>query len=1187
MNALNVSDLRKQPGSGATSESTNNQLMGTLLIVTNENEFYEQGTILLRDFASQESIVCVVDRFLPKLNNTTACIHIWCYVRDEELGVEHLEFLLDDIYQSPTQDSLLLVDHLEDDKLAIQISLQQCTFYKPGSVIQPVSKDTTVNIAGNVEAISILYVKEGTPAAFFVELSNQEQKVSVFIMFYGNLFIPFYPSLRIGKMYMFQGLKVVTMMNEYSVLSFSELDSRYLPLTIHQYHHELLEVEESPFVSTENKDLLTMIPVKQDSTYTGCITRVIDSSFGIYELDHRLILCVFHYLGYSASNPYRVMTRIRLHHIHIATIEPGDGETTHLFSTVWKAPHVANIDSVRYMALVACMKSHIEIISFPPHSEYNEFCVPITPSGYLPQAAEIKQHVYMECIKNHCTFSQFIRRLEIYATLLVKFMNSPLILDQDRLKTAYDTIVGQVFTSTGTLAGDPVSDFFMHHKSCTAVGHETGVLHVVVDSYPFLSQIKTRLQDQLQEYHMNLAGSNNLFEANDVSAKLAIYDQIENYRVLGVVDALPDGRLYLMDGNSRILLLVTDSQMMDLGGIYLVHHAQMFDENLSYIRQDTAYMDRAKLQTLSSTYLVCLDKDLLEITMNTKMNFQIHTNLLENQTRELQKYQLSSMETLQVLNQKHQYLAAHVINGYPTHVCFTADGKLYLESRVSVRLYNVDGLQDPSEYQNSISTDDCRECMLILSSREKSLSWHHLLQINTRWIIYGLDKEGSILPENQKHRLTFLLNSDKHILYPLLFQHPHSTDAVQLEPVFSGSTLIPPNPVYQVSQLVNPNCIPADITETASHHFFKKVVTVQGVIVTKRFIGGFENVSLVSRCALQLYQDLGISTGKPNRKLYVQLRQPDTLDVLDIYIEVTKVQYPLGLVVGSSVVFHNLIRKQKPSSPKETFCVTEGFTTIQIINTKPSASVIGMLPSIEQVPTRTISSFMDPIKGGVISEDGGSLVYKLYCSIKSILSISFKWECRTCGSVIRNNECFSMCMNASRSFTANAFVEVSDGSGNANASIDGERLIFKILQLSPKQVDALKRVVLKYGPISYGGWGNEKTIYAMDDIKEEKQQRDAMHGYTLEDMCNNAKQMDSFWLYGKTASKSLKRKTLHNEKDLIQKHNLRKVNISDNGSLLKTMETAKLRIKVIEVVFAEARLVAYDLLNKIEAKTIC
>jgi hypothetical protein len=1195
MGSLNVSDLLTKYATGATSESTGSQLVGTLFVVTNENEFHERGTILLRDFATNESIVCMVDRFLPKLSHATAYIHIWCYVKDQELGIDHLEFLLNDIYRSPTTDSPLLIDYLEDDQPAIEASLKQNSFYKPGSYLQYISRDAIVNIAGIVEAISILYVKQNTPAVFFVELYDQQ--VSVYIMFYGNSFIPLYASLQVGSTYMFQDLRVVNILNNRGVLSFSELDSRYHPLTLHQYQHELL-VKELPPITKQTENILTLISHKQDkspTTYTGCITRVIDSMFGIYELDHCLILSLFHHLGYSAAKPYRVMTRIRLHHVHIARIEPDDGKTTHLFSTLWEAPPIANIDCLRYMALIACMKSHIEIVSFPPHNEFYESSVSITSGGDLPEEAEIKQHVYMECTGNHVSFEQLLRRLEIYAALIVKFMAGSLVLDLDRFKMAYDTIIGQIFASTRShttkLAGDPVGDFLMHRRSCIAVGQEAGILHVVIDSYPFLSQVKTWMQDQLQEYHMSLAGSSNWFEATHVDTKLAHYDQTENYCILGKIDALPDGRLYLMDGKSRILLVVADSRMMSLGGIYLVRQAQMFSEDLSYIREEVEDTAGAIRQELVSTYLVCQDKDLIPLTIAAKMVFQMQTSFLDSQEKDLRKYQLSSIQNHQDLDQAHQYLAAHVVAVYPVQVCFTDEGKLYLESRVSVKLYNVDGLGITVDYKDFISTDDLRECIFVLDSREKTLSWNHLLQVGTRWVVYGLNKEGTKLPEGHKRRLSFLLNADKHTIYPLLFQHIDIADAIQLRPVFGSSSSTNALPlVYSVSQLSMRDHLPENLSEVASHNFFRRLVDVQGVIVTKRLIEGFENVSLVSRRALQLYQDLGISSGKPARKLFVQLRQPDTLDVLNIYIELTKVHYPLGLVVGSFVVFRNLIRKVKVSSAKETFCITEGFTTIQIINTKPSTEVIGMMPSTDQVPTRTICSFSE-------GEENESYIFKVYCSIQSILSLTLKWECRDCGSIIRNNDCYSMCKNASRAFIANAFVQISDGTGNANGSIDGERLIFKILQLSPKQMDALKRIVLKYGQITYDGWAMQKTTYAMDIgtdetiMEAEQNQRDVMHGYTLEDLCYNAKKAGQFWLYGKII-KNKKRKALHDDGtsyypanyDWIQHHGLRKVNISDNGSILKTVELVKPKIKVIEVEFAVARLVAYDLLKRLEEK---
>ncbi|KAG1071082.1 hypothetical protein G6F42_026061 [Rhizopus arrhizus] len=114
----------------------------------------------------------------------------------------------------------------------------------------------------------------------------------------------------------------------------------------------------------------------------------------------------------------------------------------------------------------------------------------------------------------------------------------------------------------------------------------------------------------------------------------------------------------------------------------------------------------------------------------------------------------------------------------------------------------------------------------------------------------------------------------------------------------------------------------------------------------------------------------------------------------------------------------------------------------------------------------------------------------------------------------------------------------------------------------------------------------------MDDEEErmsydpEKEQRNAMHGYTLEDLCNNAKRAGQFYLYGQVEQKTSRKRARDEEEeyelctdDLVEQFQLRKFKISDNGSLLKTAELSKLRVKVVEITFPDAKAAAYEMLD--------
>ncbi|KAI8641609.1 CST, telomere maintenance, complex subunit CTC1-domain-containing protein [Parasitella parasitica] len=302
-------------------------------------------------------------------------------------------------------------------------------------------------------------------------------------------------------------------------------------------------------------------------------------------------------------------------------------------------------------------------------------------------------------------------------------------------------------------------------------------------------------------------------------------------------------------------------------------------------------------------------------------------------------------------------------------------------------------------------------------------------------------------------------------------------------------------------------------------------------------------------------------------------------------MDVQNVHYPLGMVIGARVAFYSLIGKKKASTIEDFYFLADSTTFISVNDTNPSSSIIFMNPAL--VRTRLISSFLDPVLGR--QDQTSKQIFKLYCYVNSIINLTLKWECKDCGSIVRNNDCYGMCEGASRNFSAQSFVQISDGTANANAAIDGERLVFRLLQLSPNQIDALKKLVLNHGQLSYGGWGVAQ-VTTMDDDEEslkldtEKIQRNALYGFTLEDLCNNAKRAGQFFLYAQAEIKQNRKRQRDEEEldttdNLVEMFKLRKFRISDNGSLLKTAELSKLKVKAVEIVFPDPRLVAYEMLD--------
>lgn len=1193
---LNVNDL-KHYTSGTTSSIVKAPLIGILTIVVNEEDDFPRGTVLLLDLVNNDPVVCFVDRTLPRALETTVQIRKWnCVNLKEGDNAFYIEFCLEDVYSDKYAKKCILREQFSSDRIIFKESLKrQMEYYTPGGTLQLTPPQSRVNMVGIVYAISTLYLEDGKPAKFYLQITSRKPSndttaklKAINVLFSGNDMIKYYRYFQIGGAFAFHNLDITSIhINDRTSFNALSFNNRSNCQAIKYSHLE--KTHKSSSGSNTSNHPLTIITVNTHKTYTGRITRVIDSMFGIYEIDNSIIVCLFHLFSYIADMPFRINTRIRLHHFHAVVITPKDGETSYLLQNLWDAPKTDE----GYMALTACINSHINILKFPDHcGDFTE----TTKSFVLPHdtdiGSQIKLYTYSEINNKRSAFTQLLGQLEIYAALTVKFVDTNIVKDLDVFIRAFNTVRHQVYGRTKTReiqASDLLNNFFLHDTVCLLVGDEN--FYMEIDSYPSVNKIKNNLQDNLEDYQLDLAGGNTMFEKENVLIQKADYDQTAGYFILGMLQVAHDGRLYLMDSESRILFVLAASSSLisrRAGEIYVVRRLQMFREDLSFVENEDE--DVIKRKDLFVLYFVCQDKDLVPLDDEYDSNATFHIRDAVNlHNTKLKKLSLSRMpQEIRNNPRDYQYLAVHVVNRYPVEVCFTPSGSIYLECRVIVKMHEIEGIGSTAASPDYIKSTGSEEYTLIFSSLKKTLHLHLDFQVDSYWVIYGLDKPGSLIKSIVENRsFAFSIDNEKHTIYPISFDYITS-NMIELQPHY-GESAITPNPlslIYNVSQLTDLNNLPPGLSsQITSLNYFEELIHVQGVVIIKRFMEGYTTHSTLNKHALKLHNQLGISTGKTNRKLFVQIRQPDSLDTISIYMDIHKVHYPIGMVIGSTVTFRNLIRKKKLSSNEEFFFLADPSTCIHVNNTTPSPDIISMKPA--PIMTRLISSFLDPVLG--IQDQSSKQIFKLYCYISSIINLTLKWECRDCGSIVRNNDCYGMCEGASRIFSVHAFVQISDGTANANAGIDGERLVFRLLQLSTNQIDALKNLVLDYGQLSYGGWGTAK-IKTMDDEEErlnydpEKDQRNAMHGYTLEDLCNNAKRAGQFYLYGQVQSKPNRKRFREEEvvdwsDNLIDEFKLRKFKISDNGSLLKTAELSKLRIKIVEIEFPDARIVAYEMLD--------
>ncbi|KAL0137988.1 CST, telomere maintenance, complex subunit CTC1-domain-containing protein [Mucor lusitanicus] len=1199
---LCINDLKNYPY-GTTHRLTKAIVSDFLTVVSTEEDNYHRGTVLLLDKSEKrEAIPCLVDRLHAFAIDTTVFIKRWNFVNLEE-GADtcHLEFRMEDVYTNETCKQSLLTEALSYEVFPFNQSLRSNReYHTPGDLLRSRHK---INMAGIVYAVSTLYAEPDEPAKFFVQITSSNiqtadtgaELTAINVLFRGNEFIKYYRYFQIGGAFAFQNLSAETIhstdRHAFHVLEFG-LDANVQSITYTQYDDICRRYSDSSNSNSNSRSItifseqqLTLIHVHKHKTYAGTITRVIDSMFGIYELDGTIIVSFFHMFSYSADMPYRINTHVRLHHFHAVIVNPEDGETSYLLQHVWQA----NKTEEGYFALAGCMQSHVEVLEFPKkHDGFEETTQPFFLQHNTDLESQIKLSVYTDIIRRKSTFQQLLRQLEMYAALTAKFVDTQMAKDLCAFQRVYDTVRGQVFAATQTpamRAGDMVNDFVLHDTVCLLVGE--GNFCIVVDAYPSLDKIQANLEAKREDHNLDLAGGNTMFEKEHVLTQKADYDQTADYYILGMLQVARDGRLYLTDNASRMLLVLAAPSASDIsilaGAICMVRRLHLFTEDLAFV--DTQDEESIQRKDLHLTYGVCQQSDLLlllPLDNDDSITFCIPDLETTRGLSKLSVYDAPAGERYHLPTQ-HQYLAAHVVNRFPVEACFTENGSVYLECRVIVKLYNIEGLSSTASLDD-IAADGSTRYALVLTSRQNSLQWHLDFQVGSYWVIYGLDAPDTFIKStNTVSAFALILDAEKHTVYPLS-SWTDSANTVQLTPHYSQNASMrdPQAAIYNVAQLTNMKRLPPGITAaTTSYKFCEQLLHVKGVVIIKRFMEGFANHGTLNKHAYKLHSQLGISTGKMNRKLFIQLRQPDGLEVISIYMDVHKTHYPAGLVIGATVTFRNLIRKKKASND-EFFFLANSATCIHINEAIPSPSVISMEPAL--IRTRLISSFLDTVIGQ--QKENDRQIFRLFCYISAIINLTLKWECRDCGSIVRNNDCYGMCQGASRVFSVHAYVLISDGTGNATAGIDGERLVFRLLQLSSNQIDALKNLVLNYGQLTYGGWGGGK-VTTMDDEEEkmsydpENDQRSAMHGYTLEDLCSNAKRAGQFYLYGQEQSAGKKRDNSELNEDLVKEFQLRKFKISDNGSLLKTAELPKLKVKVIEITFPDARMAAYEMLDSL------
>lgn len=1075
--------------SSCNSDTTGFSLKGTLYMITEDLEF-KRGAIHLVDKRSKQSVPCVVDRFFPRFHKKTVIIKQWNYIYDKKSGYRYIEFETDHAYEKQAELSVLR-DHFMNENQLFSTFKTSTSFHTLH--LQLCEKDT--NLVGKVKAISTILFQSET-SIWFLEISDIEDNVSIFINFTGDELIKYHSYFQIGAIYTFQKLQLGNHLDCHFVYTDA---STCCTITLRQYDNELIKIQHTYPPKTSNE-------IKPVTSYTGFITRVIDTLFGIYELDGRIVICLFYYLGYSPDKPYRVKTKLLLNHFH-GTVIQGN-------SNLLKAWQMSNDCPV----LVTCSKTHIEIVEFPTHCDI---------MGEDMTSVTNKVAVYTHLVQKHSTFSQLIRQLELYATLISKFDCQ---WTSKEFTNMFIVIRNYVFDTTHTeFEPQPnfMLDFVQHDLLCSTMGHDLS-MHIMLDEYPTLCKIKSDLVARLQPYELDVVGGNNLYEEEKVDIRYANYVHGKSH-FLGLVVIKQDGRVVIKDIEGEIELVT--ATRLEFGGVYIVRQTYMFEEDLSFKHAYTGEVNEIK-----TVYLTCDSQDLCLVHRTSAPKFQIQGYFDPYQTVGF------NCDNPHIVS----YAVVRILEIYPIQTVLYEENKFHLESRILVEVYNW-GEQNQQ-----------KKHVLIASSCTHTLVHCKSLLVDDWCVISHLDKD-----ENK----TYL---DQHYVFPISIRDNKIPSSTLIVPIRGpAKTKDPSRNILTVSQVTVERLTPDESYQQKLYMFYTLPVHVRGVVISKKILNGFGKTSVLDSQSRGLYEEHGIGTGKADRNIQIQLRQPDSLDYITIYLSTNKCHYPLGLVPGALVTIRNMVRK--PSTGENNITgVSLCTSTIQVETSRSAPDVCWN--------TETEMKIQDLMQGKGMGE-----INKTYCSVNGIIYSELKWKCKQCHTVVLRNCCYNMCENAPRLFIASAFVEVSDGYGCVDASIDGERLVFELLRLNEQEKEGIKQIAAEYGCIKYSK-SKGSQVESMDRTPAFIARQRHLLGCDLETLFTKAKAAGDMWMHGKLVKTGAKTKRQFLDEEEVSNPVLKDIHVAtltDNGKVQRYYEFNKKKVKVYHLEKANKKAYWYGELLKV------
>ena len=215
-----------------------------------------------------------------------------------------------------------------------------------------------------------------------------------------------------------------------------------------------------------------------------------------------------------------------------------------------------------------------------------------------------------------------------------------------------------------------------------------------------------------------------------------------------------------------------------------------------------------------------------------------------------------------------------------------------------------------------------------------------------------------------------------------------------------------------------------------------------------------------------LLRDHGIGLGRPDKVIHLRARDLTTVDAIDLYLDLTDLPFPYGLLPGRIVQVRRV--QIKLSAQGHCYATVSSGTVISSRD-----MVIERGPPAPLCPPPLVSLFdLYRAPAGQIHQGA----FQLSCRISFVHFVSLRWTCTHCGHTIVRGSCPNTCdslFSSPLALRTELTCSVADGTGEATLLVSGD-LVFQLFELTATTVSRLKSLVLHYG---------EGRVYTLGELK--------------------------------------------------------------------------------------------------------